>query len=365
MAEPVNYNFYVPHFEVKVGSRNLPRDVVFDITTVSYKDSIDEIDSFQITINNWDAANLNFKYSDKDTFDPGATVELSMGYFGQGGMRKMLTGEITSLAPTFPSGGQPTLAIGGVNELHRLRTKQETHSYFKKTDSQIAQEVAGRLGIQLATRPRSDEVTYDFVMQKNQYDILFLMERARHIGYDIFIDESGGTPVLHFQPSDSVQQVVFDLTYGRTLIEFTPHLSTANQVGSVRVDSWDDTNKKVITASAKRSELSTKGVGAAGNQAAIDRSFQNRTEVITRHPVQSEKEAKTLALESLERNAKDMLTGSGSTIGLPDLRAGTVLMLAGLGKRFSGRYFVTGTTHTIGDGGYTTQFECRREELKG
>ena len=36
----------------------------------------------------------------------------------------------------------------------------------------------------------------------------------------------------------------------------------------------------------------------------------------------------------------------------------------GVGTRFSGRYFVTSTTHTIGDSGYTTQFECRREELK-
>jgi phage protein D len=51
-------------------------------------------------------------------------------------------------------------------------------------------------------------------------------------------------------------------------------------------------------------------------------------------------------------------------VGLPDLRTGCVVQISGVGKRFSGRYFVTGTTHTIGDGGYTTRFECRREELK-
>jgi Bacteriophage probable baseplate hub protein len=60
-----------------------------------------------------------------------------------------------------------------------------------------------------------------------------------------------------------------------------------------------------------------------------------------------------------------MVKGSGSTVGLPDIRAGCVIMLERLGKRFSGRYFVTSTTHTIGDGGYTTQFQCRREELQG
>ncbi len=57
-----------------------------------------------------------------------------------------------------------------------------------------------------------------------------------------------------------------------------------------------------------------------------------------------------------------MIQGSGSTVGVPTLRAGTIIFIEKLGERFSGRYFVTSTTHTIGDGGYTTQFNCRREE---
>jgi len=65
----------------------------------------------------------------------------------------------------------------------------------------------------------------------------------------------------------------------------------------------------------------------------------------------------------LEGIAKEMVKGNGSVAGLPDIRAGTVLMIDGLGDRFSGRYFVVSTTHAIGDSGYTTQFECRREEL--
>jgi phage protein D len=80
-------------------------------------------------------------------------------------------------------------------------------------------------------------------------------------------------------------------------------------------------------------------------------------------PIESDAEAKTLALRTLEENAKDMVKGSGSTVGLPDLRAGNVVTIDGLGKRFSGRYFITSSTHAMGDGGYTTQFECRREEL--
>ncbi|MBV9956817.1 MAG: hypothetical protein JO360_00295, partial [Acidobacteria bacterium] len=76
-------------------------------------------------------------------------------------------------------------------------------------------------------------------------------------------------------------------------------------------------------------------------------------------------EAKKLAIAALNNIAKDLVTGHGTSLGLPDLRAGSVVVISGLGKRFSGRYFVTATTHTINDSGYLTLFDCRREEIKG
>jgi phage protein D len=361
-------DFYVPYFQVKVAGRPQGQDVVRDILQVSYKDNITEIDSFDITINNWDAQTRAFKYSDAALFDPGKELELWMGYYGGDKLRLMVRGQITALRPSFPSGGGSTLAISGLNVLHKLRTKQESHSYEFKTDSEIARQVAGRLGIDIKTDSAPDEKRFDYLIQDNQYDIIFLMERARRIGYDLFVEEQGqngqaGQPLLRFGRSLQVRQVTYQLTYGRSLIEFKPDLTTANQVSEVTVRGWDSVNKKKIEQTAKRSEISVKGVGAAGGQAAIEQSFNQRKEIVATKPIESDAEAKTLALRTLEENAKDMVKGSGSTVGLPDLRAGSVMQIDGLGKRFSGRYFVTSSTHAMGDGGYTTQFECRREEL--
>jgi phage protein D len=361
-------DFYVPYFQVKIAGRPQGQDVVRDIQQVSYKDNITEIDSFDITINNWDAQTRAYKYSDSDLFDPGKELELWMGYYGKDKLRLMVRGQITALHPSFPSGGGSTLAISGLNVLHKLRTKQESHSYESKTDSEIAEEVADRLGIDIQTDSAPDEKRFDYLFQDNQYDIIFLMERARRIGYDLFVDEQGengqaGQPLLRFGRSLQVRQVTYQLTYGRSLIEFKPELTTANQVSEVTVRGWDAVNKKKIEQTAKRSEISIKGVGAAGGQAAIEQSFNQRKEIVATKPIESDAEAKTLALRTLEENAKDMVKGSGSTVGLPDLRAGNVVMIDGLGKRFSGRYFITSSTHAMGDGGYTTQFECRREEL--
>jgi phage protein D len=370
-------DFYVPHFQIKLQRQALDPEVVHDILRVTYKDSLTDIDSFEITINNWDeeyrtyekVRERTFKYSDQKLFDPGQEVEVWMGYYGEKRQRLMLKGEITSLRPTFPASGASTLAVSGLNLLHRLRRKQRTDSYKKLTDSQIAKRIADRLQLKLeCKRTPASETRYAYLFQDNQYDIVFLMERARRIGYDLYVKEAGENgrsekSTLFFTPSGD-ERATYELVYGASLIQFTPNLTTANQVGKVTVRGWNPRQKKKIEYTAKREELRTKGTGKRGRQADLEKSFGDREEVITSIPVESPDEAKRLAIETLERISKDIIKGSGSTVGLPDLRAGNVVQIEGLGERFSGRYFVTATTHTIDDSGYTTQFECRREEKK-
>lgn len=358
-------DFYVPKFEVHLEGRPLQQDVVRDILQVTYKDSLDEIDSFEIEINNWDDTRRTFAYSDTDTFDPGKKVDLWMGYYGVDGVQLMLRGEITSLRPSFPASGAPKLTVGGLNILQQLRTKQESHTYANKTDSQVATQVAARLKIPIRTAPVG-EYSHDYLIQDNKYDIIFLMGLARQAGYDLVVetDTSSNKDRLYFGPTITGRRPAYELKYGATLIEFTPTLTTANQVAEVTVVGWDPKAKKKISATAKRSDIKNKGVGAKGGQAAIDQSFSQKQEIITHPPVQTVAEARRRAIQALEAVAADMIKGSGSTIGLPDLRAGSLLLIEGLGTRFSGHYTVTATTHTSGDSGYTTQFECRREETQ-
>lgn len=358
-------DFYVPSFEVLLRGQQLKKDVVRDIVQVTYKDNIKEIDSFEITINNWDAEKRAYKYIDQDLFDPGKKVELKMGYFGKDSLRPMITGQITSLRPNFPAAGQPTLAISGLNLLHQFRTKQESCAYIKRTDNQIAEEIGRRLSVKVVTdESGAGKTRYDYVFQDNQYDIIFLMERARRIDYDLFVEEPPGQESrLYFGRSDNVRRVTYQLKFGATLIQFQPELTTAHQVSEVTVRGWDAKSKQPISETAKRSDLKTKGVGAKGRQEALEKSFSGRKEIIADRPIHSKDEAKKMAVAALESIAKDMVKGSGSTVGLPDLRAGGVVEMDGMGDRFNGRYFLTSTTHTIGDGGYTTTFECRREEI--
>jgi uncharacterized protein len=361
MALPIyeGRDFYVPRFEVVLSDRPVGDNVARDITQVTYREDLEKIDEFELTVNNWDAETRDFKYVDRDLFDPGKKVVLSMGYFPKTPTR-MVTGEITSLKPSFPTAGQPTLTVSGLNLLHRFRRSQVSRAYVQKRDSEIAQEIAKRVGADIDAPNKDNEPVWDYLLQENQYDIVFLMNRARRIGYDLFVTEGSGSasPKLSFKPSSDVRDVTYKLTYGRSLVQFDPTLTTARQVGKVTVRGWDSRRGEPIAKTVTRDELT----GDRSLTGDMRRAVDDREEVITDHPVHTDDEAVQLARETLTRIVNDMVTARVSTIGLPEIRAGTVVEIDGVGERFSGRYFVTSTTHTIGESGYTTEFGCRLQE---
>ena len=361
-VEPITSvgDFYVPTFELAIGQRAAPKDVVRDVMSVTYKDDVANIDSFEIVINNWDSEARRFKYSDDKLFDPGTEVELRIGYFGQP-QELMITGEITSLRPSFPVGGQPTLSVSGLNVLHRFRGEQRSQTFVNKTDEQVAEFIAKALKAPIDA-PVKDGEAHPYLIQNNVYDIVFLLERARANDYQLILNPTTGR--LFFGPSQEQKRPAYELVYGRSLTEFQPNLTTANQVGKVVVRGWDATKKKAIEYTATSADLVVAGLDP-DLLAGIEKSYSERKEIVATRVVATHDEARRVAVETLQQIAKGLVTASGSTVGLPKLRAGSVLMIGGLGARFSGRYFVTDTTHTVGDSGYTTQFNCRREEVKG
>ena len=362
-------DFYVPYFEVAVGGRKQSGAVVRDVIQVAYKDNVQEIDGFELTVNNWDAHERKFKYSDRDLFEPGQKVELKMGYLGSGGqgLRTMIRGEITALRPTFPASGQPTLAVSGLNVLHKFRGEQKSDKYDGLTLTKIAQKVCDRIKQKYPVRfegPKAAvmEAVQTDLIQNNEYDIVFLAALARRAGYELAAEEADTETVIRFGPASPATATSYKLRYGRTLTEFQPNLDFSHQVSEVEVRGWDPVKGEAIKVTAGQGQA-----GADGLKGKIKKGKPNpvadRREVITTAPVRDVQAAREVAAAQLRRINNAVVTASGSVVGLPDLRAGSQVQVDGLGLRFNGKYFVTATTHAIGTSGYVTQFECRLVEL--
>lgn len=372
--------FYVPQFELKIGGRELEERVIHDVLEVKYTDNVDEIDAFEIRLNNWDTSHQKPKYEPpapgipEGLFDPGGLsdpdkkLELYMGYVGD--LHLMLTGEVTTLEPEFPASGGLTLSVRGLNELHRFRSVQHTFSWTEKKDSDIASDLGAApvdddrpgLGIEVRTDPDVLELPEPYIFMDNQYDIVFLMNRARRHDYELVLREDDDGKHLFFGPSKSKSErpAPYLLEWGKSLISFRPTLSTVNQVSEVVVRGWDRRTNRKIEAKKSWKDLVPAGPERDRLQ-VLANAFGSRREIVTDYPVHTLSQAKDRAKSILEKHLKMMVTASGATVGLPNLRAGRRVQIVNLGPRYDGEYFVTKTTHTIGDGGYRTDFEARRE----
>jgi uncharacterized protein len=391
-------DFYAPAFDIRIQGQELPKETRGDVIDVKYVDSVDQIDTFEITLNNWDAGPQDFKYTGsrkggRDApgrhrlFEPGQVIELWMGYFkptdaGQRDsnkpepLRLMLAGTINRLAPNFPSSGQPTLKVSGQSVLAKLITRQETHAYGPDVRaSQIAKRVADRGGLKLnnlqvplRTDPSAAgrEPVIEHLLQDNQYDILFLLQLAHWHGYDVLLKDEGKEgapqPYLFFGPSSHEPPAAYAVEWGRSLIQFQPTLTTSRQVNEVTVRGWNAMAKRPIRETVNRSQLSTRPLRDGATLQRLEEGFKERQEIIVDKPFRNEQEARRYAMDRLDRLSRDLVSGRGATLGTPDLRAGSRLDIRALGSTFDGEYFVKSTTHTIGAGGYTTEFEARMEE---
>jgi phage protein D len=382
--------FYVPRYEVKIQGANLPRDVLFDVRSITYRDDVEGLDSFDLVVNNWDEVRRAYKYLGSETaaqlesghpdytrmtlFEPcGKEVLVQMGYGND--FVTMLKGSFTTMQPSFDS-ANADLTVTGLNVLHQLRRKQYTTTWTDKKDSEIAQDISQRtdngrkrfpLPIAIDREALGKEKPLPLVTQNNQYDIDFLFQQARKRGYVVFIQEedtvAGRPRQLYFGPSKpgmipGIRDVVFELVWGRSLIEFKPTIKTANQIGKVTLRGWHRTRKEPISRTV---DLDDERITANRDLHRVINACEAREEMVVDEPVFTNCEARERAIAILLDQTKQLVTADVKVVGLPDLRAGQIVVIKGLGARLNGKYFVTKSQHTIDESGYLTTFSCRRE----
>jgi phage protein D len=205
------------------------------------------------------------------------------------------------------------------------------------------------------------------VVQKNQDDALFLVERAKRIGFDCYVqaDPDSGDDTLYFvaPPQGGAGRAlrVYEFEWGSSLISFSASVSTSEQVGKVTVRGWDPRTKAAIVGSAGPEDLE----GASGGGATGPGTEKHKEDRVVDMPVASTQEARALALALLTERANKFNKGNGRVIGLPDLRPNDRVLLKGLGTRFNGEYTVAKVTHSLGGSGYHTSFDVERSSDGG
>ena len=359
-------DYYAPDYFVEIKDQALDQETKGDVLDLKVILEKDNIGRFNFTINNWDDKRFAFKYSDSKTFDLGNEVHVKLGYVGS--LVSVMRGIITSLAPQFPESGSPTLSVGCMDRMAKLKGRKpkqgDQQKFVDMRDWEIAQVIAQRNGLNF--NATQDGPQRELVIQENTDDARFLIERASEIDFDCFIqtDPKTGKDTLNFiKPTDGRDGRpirVYEFEWGKSLMSFSPTLTAVDQVGKITVRGWDPRTKKPISYTATKDDLPDLGSGGASGPGVAETAMNDKQDVVVDRHVFSAEDAKRLAVSMLRKRANQFNTGSGQVIGLADLRPGDNVELKNLGTRFSGRYPVTKVEHSLGGSGFTTTFHVKR-----
>ncbi len=348
-------DIFVPTFEIKVDGSPLKEDVAKSVLEVSVTEHLGPPSQFSFRLND---PKMDFVKQQSGLFTEGKRVEISIGYVGK--TRAMIVGEISALSADFPNSGPVTLLVEGFDLLHRLTrgTIYRTFGWDNPDQGMPHKEIVSTIvekeaKLKLSVDPKLTRT--EPVVQDHKTNLAFLEELAESDGYFLWID--GET--VHFESKPPDLKSV-SLEWGKTLMSFSPRLSTAGQVNAVEVRGWDPNQKQEVSARVESSGGATAALASTGKQQIAQGTGGKSERVIEDVRITSAQAARDLAEKILLEQQQSLITGNGTSVGEPDIRMGTILELSGIG-RFEGEYRVEQVTHTVGEGGYQTSFQVKRK----
>ena len=353
MALPLAADLLAPRFELRLNGGELLPQAEADVVEASALQDVAAPGMFALRLRNEDRETGRLTWSDHSLFSLGTAVEIRMGYGRQ--LRTVMDGEITGLEPELRAGEPPMLTVRGHDRRHRLMRGRKSRSFTQIQDSEIARQIAQEAG--LTAEVESTRNVLEYVLQHNQTDLEFLHDRAARLGFEIVIEGRR----LRFRSHANTGAAALTLTREDDLLEIDLRLSTLGQAAQVEVRAWNPKDKDAfIGQAAAGGEGTTMGGSVTGPQ-AVQSAFGSSVARVVDEPVFLQNEAGQIASGRLREMALGYVAGEGIAKGRPDLAAGTVIRMDGLGRRFSGLYYVTSARHSWSPRrGYRTAFTVRR-----
>ena len=320
--------------------------------------------------------------------------------FAQSEQNFVIEGEITAIEAHFSTGHQAPIVVRGYDVSHRLHRGRYNRSFQNSTYSDVVQQIAGEAGITIGQiDPSGGPVEYIF--QENQTNMEFLQEKiAYRIGFELFVQDG----LLNFRKPKEGEAL--NLAWGDDIQSFRVRVTSAEQVSSVEVRSWDY-GKKVPIVSTKQTDqvittteygkgsstsgqfgrssqspntktLNPKGASTSGQagrrsqppntktlnpkgastSGQIGSSSQPPKMIVVDQPVFSSKQADDLAQALCNELGGQFVYADAQAPGEPRLQVGKVVNVTDMGK-YTGKYYVTETRHIYYQGIYTTEFSVR------
>jgi phage protein D len=349
---------------LKLNGANAPEELMKDVLEIIVDESLHMPSMFILKIHNvyLAASEQSKEWKNEKYFNIGDS--LSIGFVSSTTEdpefqkseedQKLIDGEITGIEVKFSNTSEAHIVVTGYDVSHRLHRGRFNRSFLNSTDSDIVKRIATEMRVKIGQVDRSG-TPHEYVFQENQTNMEFLRERAARIGFELFVQNDK----LYFRKPKSERSLM--LEWLTDINSFNVRVTSAEQVSAVEVNSWDYSQKKLITETAKKEQLITDtGNGQGGSISQAFKLKQPPKMIVVDQPVNNNaKEAKQMAQSLYDELSGEFVTADAKAEGNPQIRPGRVIALANMGTRYSGKYYVTETRHRYCQRVYKTNFAVR------
>ncbi len=350
-AEKRYHNFYAPVAKVFVEGDDLLK-MSIELTSVTVDNTLKGADQFSFVVNNaFDIQKRDFRWLD-EVFAFGKRVRIEMGYVDR--TELMVLGLITEIKTGFPSGSLPQITVSGFDLSYCMGRGKNSKPWPDMKDSEVITAITAKH--KLTPEVTDTRVKHPRIEQSQESDLEFITKLADRNGFELYVFDK----TLYCSPPFNDKDASFVFEWGHGLTSFTPEINISEQVTQVEVMGWDINTKKEIVGKAKAGQEP----GRTGNRKSggeIIKSICRDEPPVhrVRQPVYSKEEANRRAEAILKKRAEGFVKGSGEVIGNPLIFVDNIVELKGLGKKFSKKYYLENSSHTVGSSGYKTTFNVK------
>lgn len=340
---------YAPTYYVRVDNQSLPEELAQRILSVEIDEEDGKLPKVTVSLQNQDLALI-----DDDRLTTGKRFSVRWGYLGS-----LNWGEVSGSVKKVK--GFLTRDVVAYGEALAMASQTETRVWSNVRYSDIAREIAARWGLTPIVAETS--AVHEQVAQSNESDFKFLQRLAQKVGYTV---ESDGE-ILRFGPKDFGAAPVLALVYrGRdgSILTFDPVEEEVGEPGEVRVVAMDPQEKRVIVAQADNESTEREAAGPVyfsaetGAEVAVspvDPEVKRQIASV----VATVEEAKEQADAEFRKAEESIIKAKAKVIGDPRLRAGKIITIRGVGRRYSGNWRIKKAVHRLG-AGYLVELELER-----
>lgn len=343
-SAPVSSETYLITYQVLANGS--PIDSTYNVTSINIQKEVNKIATCEIVVLDGSASQEDFPISDSDTFVPGTSIEVKMGYESHN--ETVFKGIVLRQGLRVMSGQGPVLEVVCKDEAVKMTVGRKNAYYKDTTDSDAISKVIGNYaGLTADVSSTSGQLPE--IVQYYATDWDFILSRAEFNGM-IVTTESGKVSV---KDPDSETTEVLEVVYGQDILDFDASVDALNQYKSVKANAWDMKNQQIISG---QSSLSDYSQGNISNGKLAEVIGLSDFELQSTAPLDSGS-LNTWAKAQTTKSKYAKIRGSVSFQGNAKALPGTLISIGGMGGRFNGKAFISGVEHKLSAGNWITEVQ--------